>query len=118
MPFLRTAIVVGAVIALLPSDRAQQERLQQAVIDAANWTVTFCDRNQKSCENAAAGWEVFKAKAEFAGLVAYDIAMTHVFRPNADPAPAAGVETSSVEMRGTLTARDLEPGWRGPTPRQ
>lgn len=118
MPFLRTAIVVGVVIALLPSDRAQQERLQQAVFDAASWTVTFCDRNRKTCENAAAGWEVFKAKAEFAGLVAYDIAMTHIFAPGAQlAAPSANVETSAVVTRGTLTSRDLEPGWRGAPPR-
>lgn len=114
MPLLRTVIVVGAIIALLPSDRAQQERLQQTAVDAAHWTMTFCDRNAKSCENAGYAWEIFKTKAEFAAGVAYDVAMTHVFKAGTDlaaiPPPA---ETSAIERRGTLTVRDLEPRWRG-----
>jgi hypothetical protein len=118
MPFLRTIIVVGAVIALLPSDRAQQERLQQAAVDAANWTVTFCERNAKTCENADAAWDVFKTKAEFAAGVAYDVAMTHVFKAYTDTAATGGVETSGIIHRGTLTSRDLQPGWRGAEPRR
>ena len=89
MSLLRTIIVVGAVIALLPSDRAQQERLQQAAVDAAHWTMTFCERNAKTCENADAAWDVFKTKAEFAAGVAYDVAMTHVFKPDAETAATA-----------------------------
>jgi hypothetical protein len=116
MPLVRTAILAAAVIALLPSDRAQQERLQQAAIDAAHWTMTFCDRNAQTCANAGAAWEMFKAKAEFAAGVAYDVAMTHVF---ADRGLEAGVETGSTSdhpsgpARGTLNDRDLTPAWRG-----
>jgi hypothetical protein len=117
MALLRTVFVVGAVIALLPSDRAQQERLQQAAVDAAQWTITYCDRNAKSCETAAAAWEVFKAKAEFAAGVAYDVAMTHVFKAGMTVASDSGpTETSSLSDRGTLTARDLEPRWRAGEP--
>jgi hypothetical protein len=113
MALIRTVIVVGAVIALLPSDRAQQERLQQAAVDAAQWTITYCDRNAKSCETAAAAWNVFKAKAEFAAGVAYDVAMTHVFKASMDlAANQAPAETTALSDRGTLTARDLEPRWR------
>lgn len=117
MAIIRTVIVVGAVIALLPSDRAQQERLQQAAIDAAQWTITYCDRNAKTCETAGAAWETFKAKAEFAAGVAYDVAMTHVLNAGREmaalPPPA---ETSALPQRGTLTSRDLEPDWRGGEP--
>ena len=114
MSLLRTIIVVGAVIALLPSDRAQQERLQQAAIDAAHWTMTFCDRNAKSCEQSAAAWDAFKAKTEFAAGVAYDVAMTHVLSQNAAlTAEASPAETSAIPERGTLTSRDLQPRWRG-----
>lgn len=113
MPLLRTVIVVGAVIALLPSDRAQQERLQQAAVDAAHWTVTFCERNAKTCENAETAWVVFKTKAEFAAGVAYDVAMTHVFKTTMNTTVSPSVETSAIVERGTLTSRDLEPGWRG-----
>lgn len=118
MSLLRTIIVVGAVIALLPSDRAQQERLQQTAVDAAHWTMTFCDRNAKTCENAGAAWDVFKTKAEFAAGVAYDVAMTHVFKPGVETAATGGVETSGIIHRGTLTSSDLQPGWRGTEPRR
>jgi hypothetical protein len=114
MALLRTVVAVGAVIALLPSDRAEQERVAQAAVDAARWAMTFCERNAKTCENATAAFEVFKAKAEFAAGVAYDVTLTHVLHPPADaqstPPPA---ETSALSGRGTLNARDLEPAWRG-----
>ena len=117
MALLRTVFVVGAVIALLPSDRAQQERLQQAAVDAANWTITYCDRNARSCETAAAAWDVFKAKAEFAAGVAYDVAMTHILNASmSEAAIGAPAETSSLSDRGTLTERDLEPRWRAGEP--
>jgi hypothetical protein len=118
MSLVRTVIVVGAVIALLPSDRAQQERLQQAVVDATQWTVTFCDRNAKTCDNAGVAWDVFKTKAEFAWLMGYDVVMSHVAHQSASAAMVdSSVETSSVTQQGTLTSRDLEPGWRGQHPR-
>lgn len=116
MFLLRTVIVVGAVVALLPSDRAQQERLQQAAVDAAQWTLTFCERNTKTCENAGVAWDVFKSKAEFAAGVAYDVAMTHVFKAQTDAGTNPTVETSAIGQRGTLTSRDLEPDWRGKHP--
>jgi hypothetical protein len=114
MSILRTVIVVGAVIALLPSDRAQQERIAQAAVDAAQWTMTFCDRNAQTCENASAAWVAFKAKAEFAMGVAYEVASTHMLKAagTAENGPAPP-ETSAVAARGTLNARDLEPAWRG-----
>jgi hypothetical protein len=114
MGLLRTVLVVGAVVALLPSDRVEQERIAQAAVDAARWAMTFCDRNAKSCENATTAWVAFKAKAEFAAGVAYDVALTHVLGP-ADGAqsPAPPAETSALSRRGTLNARDLEPAWRG-----
>lgn len=114
MGLLRTVIVVGAVIALLPSDRAEQERVAQTAVDAARWAMSFCDRNAKTCENATTAWSAFKAKAEFAAGVAYDVALTHVLGP-AGPAqsPSPPAETSAVSTRGTLNSRDLEPAWRG-----
>ena len=115
MSLFRTVIVVAAVIAVLPSDRAQQERLQQAVVDAAHWTMTFCERNKRTCENAAVGWEGFKTKAEFALNVAYDVGMRHAFG-NGDIATASNPENNRTPPkveRGTLNDSDLEPGWRG-----
>lgn len=138
MSLLRTIILGAAVIAVLPTDPAKQERLQQTVADAAHWSMTFCDRNAKTCEQAASTWETFKQKAQFAGEVVIDLAMKQALNAGtaisasnttstgsvtvadgviARPAPAAGAPlrtaVSLQAPRGTLTARDLEPDWRG-----
>jgi hypothetical protein len=126
MPLMRTAVVVVAVVAMLPSDRAQQERLQQSLADAAHWAVTICDRQPQLCAMAASGWETFKAKAEFAFVVAYDLAVQHAFGRGPDisvstPATTGSTGTRAAPLpedqrrghRGTLTPRDLEPHWRG-----
>jgi hypothetical protein len=96
MSLVRTVIVVGAVV------------------DATQWTVTFCDRNAKTCDNAGVAWDLFKSKAEFAWLMGYDVAMSHFAHQSTGMTLVdSSVETSSVTQRGTLTSRDLEPRWRG-----
>jgi len=120
MSLFRTAIVVAVVIAVLPSDRAQQERLQQTVVDAAHWTITFCERNVRTCENAAVAWQGFKTKAEFALNVAYEVGMRHALG-NGDIATASTQGQRAdprVVERGTLSDRDMDPAWRATAPRQ
>ena len=73
MGILRIAIVVAAGVALLPSDREQQQRLMQRASDATTWVVTYCDRNAAHCTQAAGLWTQFVAKAEFGAKLAYDM---------------------------------------------
>ncbi len=119
MSLIRTALIVTVVVALLPSDRAQQERLQQSVADAAHWAVTICDRQPQTCEVAAQGWETFKAKAEFAVTVAYDIAIQRAFGDGSMATAEAPVWPGYPRhtAAGTLTEHDLEPQWRAGNPR-
>jgi hypothetical protein len=109
MSLLRTAVVLSLGVALMPSDKAQQELLYQRAADAAYWTATFCDRNGATCETAARTWDVFLAKAQFAGQLAYDVAHRYMAEEHGGVAPASYAPRSS----GTLRPDDLGPGWRG-----
>src|SRR5262249_41017193 len=109
MSLFRIAVVLSLGVALMPSDREQQEQIYEKAATAAHWTLTFCDRNGQTCETAGVMWATFLKKAEFAGRMAYDIAQ----RASADgPAvPSNGAPVSKAS--GTLRPDDLEPVWRG-----
>ena len=121
MSVIKTALVLSVAIAILPSDRAQQERLYVAVSSAAQWSTTYCDRNPTTCDTAHSAWQSFVAKAEFAGKVAYGVAVRYAFgdgqMPERSPQSAEPVRLDYPKTRimGTLTSRDLEPVWRGRT---
>ncbi|AHB49056.1 hypothetical protein W911_12595 [Hyphomicrobium nitrativorans NL23] len=109
MSLFRIAIVLSLGVAVMPSDRAQQEELYTRAASAAHWTMTFCDRNGRTCEVSAGLWDAFLKKAEFAGKLVYDVAL-HTAGPEDTSLKAI---PASSEGRGTLSPRDLEPDWRG-----
>lgn len=111
MSFFRIAMVLSLGIAIMPADEAQQERLYERAASAAYWTATFCDRNAQTCENTAAFWDTFVKKAQFAGKLAYDVAERYAANPSSDTAAPAS-------YKGTLRPDDMQPTWRGSTPRQ
>jgi hypothetical protein len=109
MSLFRIAIVLSLGVALMPSDREQQEQLYEKAASAAHWTLTFCDRNVQTCDSAGVVWGTFLKKAEFAGRMAYDIAQrAAVEGPAVSPGDAPVSKAS-----GTLKPGDLEPVWRG-----
>ena len=122
MGLLRLGIVVAVGVALLPSDSEQQEMLYNRAALAAQWTITFCDRNKESCDQAGELWGAFKKKAQFAAGLAYDTLSEQIASSinNTDNtggiAPAEfgrNTATPRVLETGTLKPLDLEPGWRG-----
>ena len=113
MSIVRTALLLGVIVAVLPTDEAQQARLYQQVSSAARWAVTFCDRNAATCTAASDAWAGFVKKAEFGARLAYDIVQKQLAAERETPvAPAADAPTRPRE-RGTLAPGDLQPGWRG-----
>jgi hypothetical protein len=111
MGLLRIATVVAVGVALLPSDRDQQQHLYERAGATAQWVVTFCDRNGPTCAKGSEVWSQFVAKAEFGAKLVYDMvreregldnAQDRVFKP-------AALERDS----GTLTPFDKEPAWHG-----
>ena len=109
MSLFRIAVVLSLGVAIMPSDREQQEQLYARAASAAHWTVTFCDRNGRTCEISAGLWDAFLKKAEFAGKLVYDVAL-HTAGPDDGSLKAI---PASTEERGTLSPQDFEPDWRG-----
>ena len=116
MGLFRAAVVVGAVVALMPTDRAQQMRIAEQASSAAHWTITFCERNATTCTQAVDLWGVFVKKAQFAAGLAMDVINdAQKAEPQAAVEPAAAIVETPLHpaKRGTLTPQDLKPGWRG-----
>jgi hypothetical protein len=108
-------MVLSLGIAIMPADKAQQEALYERAASAAYWTATFCDRNAQTCDNTAVLWDTFVKKAQFAGKLAYDVAERYAADAPGSFAPAS---LKGPSQPGTLRPDDMEPTWRGNTPRQ
>ncbi|HEX2843335.1 hypothetical protein [Hyphomicrobium sp.] len=109
MSLFRIAVVLSLGVALMPSDREQQEALYERAATAAHWTMTYCDRNGQQCEMAGTLWDAFLRKAQFAGKLAYDVAL----RTAGNEAQEALIAPVSAKARGTLSPDDLSLDWRG-----
>lgn len=114
MGLLRIATVIAVGVALLPSDREQQQHIYERAGATAHWVVTFCDRNGPTCEKGSELWSQFLAKAEFGAKLAYDM-----MRERGGP-DRPGSETERIfspatleRDNGTLTQKDRKPSWRG-----
>lgn len=115
MSMFRTAALLTVIVALMPSDEAQQKRFYERAEMAADWVVTFCDRNGTLCENAASAADALKHKAQFAGGVAYDLAIRHLAGSLGGEAAERPVRLDHPREpgRGTLNETDLRTPWRG-----
>jgi hypothetical protein len=115
MSLFRIAVVLSLGIAIMPADEEQQARLYERAANAAYWTATFCDRNANTCETSAALWDTFLKKAQFAGKLAYDVALRYSAESEDAVTPAT---YKAGSQPGTLRPEDMKPSWRGSTPRQ
>ncbi|MFT3731024.1 MAG: DUF5330 domain-containing protein [Hyphomicrobium sp.] len=122
MGLLRIATVAAIGIALLPSDKEQQQRLYERAGATAEWVVTFCDRNATVCTKSAELWTQFVAKAQFGAQLAYEMAreryasgsMSTASLKLDDNGRGKGIAPASLERdSGTLTPFDKTPDWRG-----
>ncbi|MEQ1714897.1 MAG: hypothetical protein ABL907_02740 [Hyphomicrobium sp.] len=117
MGLFRLAIIGAFGVALLPSDSEQQEMLYNRAALAAQWTLTFCERNATTCTQGAEFWGQFKKKAQFAGGFVYDMAVEQAGLATATAGGARSVPASQIRT-GTLKSSDLEPSWRGGAPQK
>ncbi len=114
MGLFKLAAVAAVGIALLPADREQQEMLYNRAALAANWAVTFCDRNAATCTQGSSLWDQFLKKAEFGAKLAYDMMKDK---------GEANFETGAISIKApaptpkapanTLAPGDYKPSWRG-----
>jgi Family of unknown function (DUF5330) len=127
MLFLRSTLLLGLGILVLPTDADTQARFYNGAKTAVVWTSTFCDRNADTCTQGGQAWAMFKKKAEFGAKMAIDLMgerAAHTPALTADapktatvPAKISQPVAQPMSPRGTLKATDLEPAWRGKTAR-
>lgn len=117
MFFVRTALILGLGILLLPTDHESQARVFAGAKTAVAWTTGFCDRNPGTCVQGRQAWDVFVKKAEFGVRMAFDLVNSKddAKSPGAPTvAPASQrLPTPARRPNGTLQSSDLEPAWRG-----
>ena len=113
MLFIRTALIVGAGIMLLPTDEAGQARFLETASSAVTRVSTTCERHPYICEKAGATWALFKQKAEFGGKLALDLVKERAFGQAPEKAHPVQPTSMTPAQRGTLTSKDMEPAWRG-----
>jgi hypothetical protein len=118
MFFIRLAFWLGVIVMLLPTDAQQQARVYNTAVHAVERASTFCDRNVRTCELGAQTWASFLKKAEFGVRLLGDLITSGGRSSEPDPAtPPLRQKASAggnVDRRGTLSAADLQPAWRGP----
>lgn len=118
MFIIRTAFWLGIIVLVMPSDPAQQKQLSDAARNGIAQASTLCDRHETACRHASVAWTAFKAKAETAGRMAFNLAMERMAARPAATAPAATVPATTTgpangRQHGTLREDDQIPRWRG-----
>ena len=100
MFIIRTAFWLGIVVLVMPSDPAQQKQLTEAARNGIAQASTLCDRHETACRHASVAWTAFKAKAETAGRMAFNLAMERLAAPAAHPsAPAPAAQQHRPQRR-------------------
>jgi hypothetical protein len=131
MALIRTGLVIACGVALLPADKAEQERLFKTATETATWAATYCTREPQKCEQAGQLWEGLKEKAAFAAKLAVETSQTYAANAPQQASQGDGAQVLSKlttlakattvaalpVSRDTLTRDDLGPTWRGPRAR-
>jgi hypothetical protein len=113
---MRTFILLGAAIYLLPSDPNRQQQFAATASQAYQKVTTICERDPRICEKAGVVYEDLKAKAHFGFGVVYALATGKAQTRNAAEDISYVPENARAERigrNGTLTPSDLAPVWRG-----
>lgn len=77
MFFIRTTLLLGLGVLVLPTDETSQARVYDGAKTAVHWTSTFCDRNAEACVQSHQAWGVFVKKAEFGAKMALNLFNEH-----------------------------------------
>ncbi len=116
MSLIRTGLVLGAVVYMMPTDSAKQAELIHTASDTLVWGVTYCDREPAICAQGRVVWGQMVEKAKFGVALASDLAQKWQDH-NANPTSAPGRPTSINELIRTdepapsTAAADPAAGW-------
>jgi hypothetical protein len=132
MAIFRTGIALACAVALLPADKAQQERLFLQAIEVSEWVRGYCEREADKCQQASDLWDGFREKAVFAGRLSLDAYQKYAASSTFDGLPKSTTATSEMvtasqvaymarepsrPLVDTLLREDMLPAWRGPKAR-
>ena len=119
MFFIRTTLLLGLGVLVLPTDQASQARVTSGAKTAMTWTMTFCERNPSTCVQGQHAWGVFVEKAQFGAKMAFEVISEQKAQTAAaQTAPVLApldkrAHAASARPRTTLQPLDLAPAWRG-----
>ena len=121
MFLIRTTLLLGLGVLVLPTDEASQARVYNGAKTAMSWTYTFCDRNPATCVHGREAWAVFVKKAEFGVKMAFDLISERNQQAAVIPTPPPTVPTVAKQQatpsRTVLKTSDADQAWRGKTAR-
>lgn len=117
---LRTVVLLGAAVYLLPSDPARQQAFITTATNAFDYVMTVCDREPEFCTKANGVFEDLKSKAHFGAGVVYTLVTSQQKSdPSASPdnaSPSAADSRWDGSPRRTPTSQGtLKPGEMAPT---
>jgi hypothetical protein len=118
---MRTLILLGAAIYLLPSDPNRQQQFAATASQAYQKVTTICERDPRICEKAGVVYEDLKAKAHFGFGVVYALATGKAQSRDAaedisyvsESYVPENARAERIGRNSTLTPSDLAPVWRG-----
>ncbi len=132
MSIFRTGIALACAVALLPADKAQQERVFIQATEATEWVRSYCEREPDKCNQAADLWNGFKEKAAFAGRLSLEAYQKYAATGTLDGLSKSAYTASGAmaasqvaynepapvrPLVDTLMREDMQPAWRGPKAR-
>jgi hypothetical protein len=74
MSLIRSALILGAVVYMMPADPEKQRQLIASASHTLIWGVTYCDREPEACRQAQVVWTQLVEKAKFGVALASDLA--------------------------------------------
>ena len=125
---LRTAFWLSIVLALLPTGGSQPKSNETSIraveaVSAAGAAMSdmsgFCGRQPEACVVGAQAASAFGQRAQAGAKMVYEF-LSEKMAPaeTGSVAPARVNPAGSKAAQHTLTPTDLQPTWRGPTPRK
>jgi len=116
MFIIRSAFWIALIIALIPSDPAQQAKMYQTASYAVHRAATFCDRNAAVCDSAHAYWGLFKEKAAVGARMLGDLVNERMMAPAAPDRATqyGGREITPILERSAPSSETLRPADRAP----
>jgi len=123
MSLIRTGLVLGAVIYMMPTDSKRQAEMIHTASDTLVWGVTYCDREPAACNQAKAVWAQMVEKAKFGAALASDLAQKwseqHGERKRNSAVPGAVQPRSIGDLIGAdapVSAQEAQPDTTAPDP--